>query len=432
MRLGRATIWNLTGLGAPVLLALYCFPKLLERLGQERFGILSLLWVLMGSAALFDLGLGRALTLLVSQRLGSGDTQDLRDRVYVGVIVLGFVGIFFALVMLAASGKIVTLVDVEAVSRMELRRTLTIASAALVFVVSNSAITCSLEAFQRFDISNALRILVGLGTIGGTTVAAFMTDSLPTLVWVLVASRAIAIAVGALALRQQLQPFGRGHGMKREHLTEFIRFSRWITAGNLLSPLLAFGDRLALSVLIPAASLAYYVVPYDIVSRLLIFPGAVVSSLFPMLSAESDQQQLRILTVQSTVAIAAAMGVVLLGVALLAHPALTIWMSPDFANNSALIAQVLCAGAFFNSMARTPFVLLQSRGWAKSVVVVQAYEVPIFIGALYFGAKNWGVLGVAIAWAGRMLLDCMLLWGVAVSKRVLHERKSGALLGEYR
>jgi O-antigen/teichoic acid export membrane protein len=416
VRLGRATLWNLAGLGAPVLLALLCFPVLLQELGRERFGLLSLLWALLGSAALFDLGLARALTVMVSQRIGSGDTVDIRDRVHAGLIVLGAVGLFFALVMLAASGKLATLVKASDVSIAELHRTLLIASAALVLVVTSSALSCSLEAFQRFDFSNALRILVGVGTVGGTTLASFATVSLPVLASVLVLSRLITVAVGSLALRHLLRSFPEGRGVLPRHLKEFVGFSRWITAGNLLSPVLAFGDRLALSVLIPANSLAYYLVPYDIVSRVLIFPGAVVSSLFPMLSGQSDHQKLRALMRQATLSIAAVMAPLLTALAVQAHFGLSIWMSSDFAESSALIAQILCVGALFNSLARTPFVLLQSRGCAKQVVLVQLWEVPIFIAALYLAGNAWSVLGVAVAWSGRMALDAVLLWLLAANR----------------
>src|SRR3984893_8589578 len=75
--LARNTVWNLIGSGAPMIVAVFCIPILIRGLGKDRFGVLTLAWALIGYASLFDLGLGRALTPLVSKKLGpEGDRED--------------------------------------------------------------------------------------------------------------------------------------------------------------------------------------------------------------------------------------------------------------------------------------------------------------------------------------------------------------------
>jgi hypothetical protein len=59
--LARNVVWNLIGSGAPILVAVFCIPILAKGLGTDRFGVLVLVWALIGYASLFDLGLGRAL-----------------------------------------------------------------------------------------------------------------------------------------------------------------------------------------------------------------------------------------------------------------------------------------------------------------------------------------------------------------------------------
>src|SRR5207245_348865 len=63
-RLVRNTLWNLIGNVAPLLLAFFCIPSLVRALGTSRFGILTLVWVLIGYATVFDFGLGRALDMV--------------------------------------------------------------------------------------------------------------------------------------------------------------------------------------------------------------------------------------------------------------------------------------------------------------------------------------------------------------------------------
>ena len=53
MSLSRNTIWNLAGAGLPLLIGAATIPWLMSRLGVERFGILTLLWAIIGYFSLF-------------------------------------------------------------------------------------------------------------------------------------------------------------------------------------------------------------------------------------------------------------------------------------------------------------------------------------------------------------------------------------------
>src|SRR5689334_15506862 len=63
-------VWNLLAICSPLLVALVCLPVLKRGLGTDRLGIISLAWIIIGYFGLFDLGLSRALTKLVAEKLG--------------------------------------------------------------------------------------------------------------------------------------------------------------------------------------------------------------------------------------------------------------------------------------------------------------------------------------------------------------------------
>src|ERR1700758_2390649 len=71
--LARNTGWNFAGIVLPSIAALASIPVLTRKLGIDQFGILTLCWIVIGQLNLFDLGLGRALTKLVAERLGTCD-----------------------------------------------------------------------------------------------------------------------------------------------------------------------------------------------------------------------------------------------------------------------------------------------------------------------------------------------------------------------
>ncbi|MDP6491735.1 MAG: hypothetical protein QGG69_08215, partial [Kiritimatiellia bacterium] len=78
-RMAGHTLWNLVGMGVPMLAGAIAFPIMLSErigLGKERLEVLGLVWMLVGFSSIFDLGLGRALT-----KLSAMVDPEVRDAV---------------------------------------------------------------------------------------------------------------------------------------------------------------------------------------------------------------------------------------------------------------------------------------------------------------------------------------------------------------
>ena len=56
--LARNMIFNFAGQAAPLLVALFAIPLLIDGLGTARFGVLALAWIVIGYFSFFVLGLG--------------------------------------------------------------------------------------------------------------------------------------------------------------------------------------------------------------------------------------------------------------------------------------------------------------------------------------------------------------------------------------
>src|SRR6267142_6402191 len=98
--LARNMLWNLLGNGAPLLVAVFSIPILIQGLGKERFGVLTLAWALIGYASLFDLGLGRALTQLVAKKLGAGEDREVPPLIWTSLLLMLVLGLLGAVVVI--------------------------------------------------------------------------------------------------------------------------------------------------------------------------------------------------------------------------------------------------------------------------------------------------------------------------------------------
>src|SRR5262245_14937751 len=108
MTIARNAVVNLLGHAAPLAAALFLVPPLVGGLGPERFGFLSLAWVLVGYFSLFDLGLGRALSRLVAERRGSVREQELPALSRSALALTFALGAAVGVALFAAAGPVCT------------------------------------------------------------------------------------------------------------------------------------------------------------------------------------------------------------------------------------------------------------------------------------------------------------------------------------
>ena len=66
----------------PIGVGLLTTPILMKGLGYERFGVIQIYWTIVGFSTVFDFGLGRALTQLVSKSIASHQHETLAPTVW--------------------------------------------------------------------------------------------------------------------------------------------------------------------------------------------------------------------------------------------------------------------------------------------------------------------------------------------------------------
>ncbi len=155
----------LLGQVLPLLVALYCIPQLILLLGVERFGFLTLIWVVVGYLSIFDLGLGQALTKLVAEKIGQGEHEKIPPLFWTAMWLMCGLGVIGMLVVEIAIPHLMgRLFNVSPEFSQEAQQALSVAALSLPFVVISSGSRGMLEAYQRFDLVNWVRIPLGIFT----------------------------------------------------------------------------------------------------------------------------------------------------------------------------------------------------------------------------------------------------------------------------
>lgn len=425
--LARNTAWNLIGTAAPMFVAVFCIPILIRGLGKERFGVLTLTWALIGYASLFDLGLGRALTQLVAQKLGSGDEAEIPTLGWTSLLLMFVLGLVGAAIIVALSPWLVhRALHVPPAIQRETLQAFYLLGISIPLVISTAGLRGLLEAYQRFGLINVLRIPMGIFTFTGPLLVLPISKSLFPMVAVLAAGRAVAWLAHLLICLHVVPQLRERIAWKRAVVAPLLRFGGWMTVSNVVGPLMVTLDRFLVGALLSVEAVSYYVTPFELVTKLFVVSGALAGVMFPAFSIASAQNAERTMRLyyRSILAVTCMLAPFCFSIVVFARPLLTIWLGLAFADNSFRVAQILSMGVLFLGVESVPFSLLQAIGRPDLPAKVNLIEVPVYLAAFWFLTAHYGLVGAAAAWSLRAFLDAVVLLHLA--HRLLPGRPTSA------
>lgn len=415
---GRLLIRNV-GLNAlgwllPVVLALGAIPVLVRALGTERFGVLSLAWTMVGYFSLFDLGLGRALTQLVSERLGREAHDELPALTWTALWMMAPLGVVGgAAVALLAPWLVGSVLKIPAALQAESVRAFQILGIAIPFTVSTAGFRGILEATQDFARVNALRVPLALLTFLGPLAVLPWSATLPATVGVLALGRAILWWAHVVQCRRAFPPVRHVVAPDRAMVRPLLAVGGWMTVSNIVSPLMYSLDRFAVSAVLSIAAVTYYATAYEAVTRLWIVTSVLLPVLFPALAlaVQRDRAQAARLLDRGGRAGLFAVFPAALAIIAFAPEWLGIWLGADFARHAAPLAQGLAVAVFVNIAGQVAYTLLQATGRADLTGKLHLVELVPYLGALWALLHGLGTVGVVVAWGARVAFDtAVLLW----------------------
>ena len=410
MSIVRNSAWNMFGIAMSTLFTIPSLAVYSRYLGIELLGLLTLTFSIVGYASNFDLGLSRALIRQVS--INVDDKGTVKEFMGTTTIFVAILSLAVGAATWAAAGRLTSYLKVSPLNSLDATNSFRWLSLSIPPYVLSLVAGSYYEGMEDFRTLNIMRSVTGgLNAIAGVACVCWI-PTLSAVVAALCVSRwLLCIAIFSMYRRH----VNRADDIVRPAILTFnfaalrasLSYGGWLTVTNIINPMMAYFDRFVLSHLAGAQVVAFYSVPSEIINRLLLIPGAISKALFPRLSkrrdtAAADHRSGIVLTLAASL-------LTIIPIFIFARLILRVWMGPEYVGEPVTVLRILLVGFFFMSMAFSPFTDLQARGHSKATAFIHLAQVIPYLAALILMTTYYGILGTAVAWTARTMVDYFVM-----------------------
>jgi len=410
--LARNVLLNLGGSAVPALAALISVPILIRSLGDVRFSVIVLAWTTLGYFSLFDLGIGRAVTHAVAERLGSAREHEVGTAIWTSLALLVPVSVLSGVLLYAVSASLATLLSVPAELRAEATTSFRILAIAIPFAALSGALRGALEGKQCFGAVNVLRIPHGLITFAGPLVTLPFTRSVIAAVVVLAIGRGLLLLAHVVLVARAIPDFRFTTTRWSAPMARALAsFGGWTQVTYIVSPIMATLDRFFVGAALGIGVVAYYATPQELVTKMWLFTFAVLPVFFSALATTATRDPARTAALFDKL-LRLTMGVIFIPsfiVVCLAPDILHVWLGASFVAESTLVMQVMAIAVFVNCVGQGGMTLINGLGRPDITGKFHLAELPFYALMMWYLMPRFGLLGAALAWSIRTLVDAILL-----------------------
>lgn len=411
--LARNTILNVIGQLAPLLIGLATIPPVIRGLGVDRFGVLTLCWALLGYLAVFQLGIGPAVTKYAAELFGQGERGAASSLLASSIRLSAAMGVTAGVLLSALTPFLVgNVLRLPAELERETRIAFYILGLTMPFLFVSGAARGLLSAAQRFGALNAVWVVSTSLNYLIPLFAVLLGHGLAAILAAVCAGRVAATLVLLLLCRRTLLSMKEGGRREPVPVRTLLRFGGWVAVSSSMNPILSHLERFLIASLLSVGILTYYATPLEMISRVAVLPASLALTLFPAISYygreksnlvvalfERSFKWLFVLMVPVTVSLVA-----------LSETILTLWLGGDFGEKGTALFRLLAIAFFFHAFAYVPLSVVQGLGRPDLKAKLDLVEVPVYVTLLLLLIPWAGIGGAAVAKLIITLVDVAALF----------------------
>ncbi|MGA9529602.1 MAG: flippase [Terriglobales bacterium] len=412
----KNSMLNLLGQILPLLAGVATIPYIVKGLGTNGYGILSIAWMLLGYFGMFDLGLSRATTKFVAQHMDPEHAHRLPGLIWTALALQLAMGLAGALLCATFVPFAVDhLFKMPTAWIGEARTSLFILCASLPVLLVNNALRGVLEAAQRFDLSNYVKVPASISFYLMAAFAIPFGIRVSEIVLLLVLCRlAAAVAYFVLCLRVFPQ-LKTAFSISREAIRPLASYGGWVTISNTAGPIFGYLERFIIASVSSVGMLTFYSAPFELVSKVVIFPASITAALFPVFSYHGTREGKVVsdMTSRTVKYLLYVMTPIVAVFVFFSKQILQLWLGAEFASQSSTVLQLLAISFFVSAFAYIPYTSVQALGRPDLKAILDMAALPAYAIYAWWLTRHLGINGAALAKLLSAVIDAAFLFWFA-------------------
>lgn len=396
----RNSLWNLSGVALPSIVALATVPVMIHGLGLEGFGIVTLIGSVIGYFGLLDVNLSAGAIKYLSQYHTQKDGARFAQTFWFGAAFYGTLGLVGgAAIWLCAPMALEQLFKVSDAARADTLLALQVAALGFLMSQMQSYLLIVPQALQRYDRSAQGEILFGIiGNLAAAGAAAGGAG-IAGVIGARVAVNALNIAWLVRVLRALQVPLAPAWPA-RDVVRSMSHFSAYAYLSRLATLFHQHGDKLIIGTIAGPVALAFYTVPTQLAGRVLGLSYRLSSVIFPRVSALAaggEQAQLRTMYLDASRLLTYLNLSVLGMIVLVGDEFLRRWVGAEFVTPGYPVLVLITLALMVDSLTNIPSLITDGLGQPRVTGRFALARGLVGLVLVYAGTRAAGIEGAAVA-----------------------------------
>jgi len=395
------------------LISLISIPYIVNHLGANAYAVLSLSLIVVGYFALLDLGLGRGITKFVAEYNAKGEEETIRRLIGTSIGIYVGMGVVGAVFLASLTDLLVTKVlniplELQNTSKIVFYLT----SLGLLFRIPQILFTSIPTGYQKIHLLNILNVILNTFRIASIVSLLYFGFFLVAIV---IANLCIGIIhlIFLVMLSKKFLPHKAFYPTFDIHIAKQIfRFSINTFVSDFMGTIIVHIDKFLIGVFSPIANLAYYIVAFELASRIWEVPANITSAAYPAFSAahgNGEKDRIVQLYIKISKFIMIGTAYIAIIIILFAEEILTYWINEHFAAEGATTLRILGVGVLISSSAWTALTVANGVGRPDIPAKVHLMMAPLNVILCLILIPQYGINGAAMAWLLQHMLDIFLM-----------------------
>jgi O-antigen/teichoic acid export membrane protein len=371
---------------------------LIRNMGAAQYGLLLLVWSVTGILGLMNFGFGEATLRYAAYHYGEGNISGVNRVLGSTLSFYLVICIIVSIAFFAAAPVLVTFFNIPASEHRLFAWLLRLSALLFSFSSISSVYSAIPRALQRYDISSKIGVVQSIvRSAGYILLAVYKFGLLPLVLWDVLMQIGMlctqAVMIRRISPGVKLMPT-----LSFKGLSEILGFSIFSFLGSLFYMMYRESGKMVLGTQLGPSPVAYLGTPDNVALRIYLVVASGSETLMPRFSANRDPKTAQSLFWNASWACLVMSLVFLLPLVVLLPDFLRLWISPEFARESATLGQ-LVALSYIPQVAYAPvatFFRGTGKIWLVTVVMFfSGVTTLLFSEALI---PRYGMIGVGYAY----------------------------------